>query len=381
MPPFISFMPSNPSADPENVADDNNDAGNVQDFVRDEGIRHQTATAFKRIDSGMNSNDDSSNNNYLDEAIVDVDDHESENELYPSANTGKENRAISVDDDATSQGKVESVATSTENLLKTRETSHGAKNVSDQDEAKSASSHNAGETKMPSNLAGIQIASHAEEKLAYRQHRHHHHRHHHLNEDTLKMLKFHLQSDQGEYLDEDAVVFRMLRMERVKRSKVQHNLICDVSEEEDNNAALRQAYQAVEDHSLALDFYNSTVADTRKENPGTALDKKTLDWLRKAMGLHHRDELWEAPASDQSEQSDESVDEAGSQSSKPRHLTRGVARSARIRKRKERATRENMGLDALMLAVMDLEKEHGPFRRESMSRVSYTLEMLISFTL
>ena len=379
--PLIFSMPSNQSADPENVVDDNTDEIRVQDFVRNEGIKHQTATVeeLRRMNSGMNNIYGGSNNNYLGEVIVDEHDHESEDDLHPTADTGKKNRTISVDDVTSQGGEVESAATSSENLHTIRETSHRAKNVSDQDEAESASSYNAGETGTLSDEAGPKIVCHAKEKMDERQHHdHYHHRYyhhrHHLNEDTLNMLKVYLQSDQGEYLDEDAVVVRMLKMERVRRNKYKHHL-CEASEKEDNDAALSQAYQAVEDHTLALDFYNNAVAGTRKENPGTVLDKKTLDWLRKAIGLHRRDELREAPSSNQAVQSHESDVEAGSQGPKPHHLTRGVARSTRIRRREERAIRENMGLDALLSAVMDLEEEHGPFL-ESKPRVSHVLEML-----
>jgi hypothetical protein len=213
----------------------------------------------------------------------------------------------------------------------------------------------------------VQMIENGGEKLP---HKPHHHHHHHLNEDTLNMLKSHLQSDPGEYLDEEVIAAQILKMDRVKRRRFQ----CDLSDvSEDNNADLRQAYQPVEDYSLALDFYNNAVASTRKENPDTVLDKRTLDWLRKAMGLDRRDDFWGTP---QAEQSDEAHDETGSHGPKTRRRTRSLTRRTHVQKRVQHSTMtENKGLDALLSAVTDLEKEFGPFR-ESASRVSNALEIL-----
>ena len=216
----------------------------------------------------------------------------------------------------------------------------------------------------------VQMLENGEETLP---HKSHHHHHHNLNENTLNLLKSHLQSYRGEYLDEDMIAARILKMDRIKRRRFQ----CDLSDaSEDEDTGLRQAHQAVEDYSLTLDFYNNTVTRTRKENPDTVLDKRTLNWLRKEMGLHCRDDLWETPVDNQAEQSDEADDEDGLQGAKRRRYTRGVARSTRIRKREQRSMMtENKGLHALMLAVTDLEKEFECFQ-ESVSRVSYTLEIL-----
>jgi hypothetical protein len=84
---------------------------------------------------------------------------------------------------------------------------------------------------MPSNEAE------ADEKLPERTH--HHHRHN-LNEDTLKLLKSYLQSDEGEYLDENAIAVRMLRTDRVTSERIRFDYLYGDSEEhEDDNAAIR----------------------------------------------------------------------------------------------------------------------------------------------
>jgi hypothetical protein len=276
-------------------------------------------------------------------------------------------------DDAMSQGEIESVAASTEDSNTTQETSHESKKVSGQVDTEP------GEKEIPPNEAGSNSSGYdTNEKSPSKSH---HHRNHNLNEDTLKMVKSYLQSDQGEYLDEDAIAVRILRMDRVTSERVRfHHDPCEDSEEENDAAsALRKAYQAAEEYTIALDFYKKVVAGVQEKNPDTPLDKRTLNRLRKAMGLQNRNDLWETTAGQQGEKSDESDDDAGSQPSKkgpkPRRLTRGMARSTRIRKQEERVTRENMDLDALMSAVMDLEEEFGPIP-ESTSRVSTTCDFL-----
>ena len=291
-------------------------------------------------------------------------DSRDESSLPPSETDGEHsaqnddqtsNEETSIHDDM-SHGEGGHVAASTKDLQTTQETSHESNKVSGEGDAIETTSKNTGERE-----------SEADEKLPHRAH--HYHRHN-LNEDTLAMLKSYLQSHQGEYLDEDAIAVRMLRTDRVTSERIRLDYPYGGSEEdEDDDAALRRAYQAAEDYTLALDFYRKVVADTQTANPRTALDKRTLNWLRKAMGLHHHKDLWETTPSHLAEQSEGSDDETGSQGLKPRRRTRGMARSTRIRKREQRVTRENMCLDALMMAVTDLEEEFGPFP-ESTSRVS-----------
>lgn len=287
---------------------------------------------------------------------------------HSTQNDQASNEEASIDDDM-SQGEGGYVAASTEDLHTTQKTSLESKKISGQGDTMQTTSNNTVEREMSPNEAE------ADEKLPERPH---HHRHN-LNEDTLKMLKSYLQLDQGEYLDEDAIAVRMLRTDRVTSERIRFYYAYGDSEEDDDDdddAALRRAYQAAEDYTLALDFYKKAVADTQAANPNSVIDKRTLNWLRRAMGLHRHNDLWETTPGHLAEQSDESDDEAGSQGPKPRRRTRGMARSTRIRKREQRVTRENMDLDALMMAVTDLEKEFGPFP-ESTSRVSYTLDFLI----
>jgi SHAQKYF class myb-like DNA-binding protein len=201
---------------------------------------------------------------------------------------------------------------------------------------------------------------------------HHRHRHRcHLNEETINMLKSHLESNPGEYLDEDAVAARMLKTERVKLTQ-----LCDNSEGEDDDAARRQAYQNAQDNAFAFDFYKSVVDATRKENPGSVLDKKTLDWLRRAMGLH-RDPFvattttTTTTADSQAEQFVRSHDATGLQNP----TFQGVARSSRIRKRMERETRETVALDALMWGITNAEEELRA-RRARKASVRYKLNLL-----
>jgi SHAQKYF class myb-like DNA-binding protein len=351
-----------------------------------------------------NMNAGGSRNTSLGNVIADDTILNSEDAFRPIATkTAKKNQAASIND-ADSQGKVESVAStpSTQDIHTTQETSHDAKMLSGQDKTKDTkSSKNIGGNEMPSNGAGANgiLARDTKEKLPDDPLHHrnlisdtlsnngtargaeeksprkpHHHRH--LNEETLKMLKSHLQADRGQHLDEDAVAARTIRMERIKRSIVKHDP-SEISDKEDNDAGRQQAHQNAEDYVLALDFYKKVVADTRKENSGTRLDKKTLDWVRRAMGLHRHSDSRESTSTtgNQTEQSIESDDEAELQGSEPRRLTRGAVRNTRVKKREQRAALDNMGLDALLSAAASLEEEFGPFT-DSKSRVSYTFVVL-----
>ena len=124
---------------------------------------------------------------------------------HSTQNEQARNEEASIDDIA-SQGVGRYVAASTDDLHTTQETSHESKKVSCEGDAMETTSINTGEREMPSNEAE------ADEKLPERTHHHHCHN---LNEDTLKLLKSYLQSDEGEYLDENAIAVRMLRTDWV----------------------------------------------------------------------------------------------------------------------------------------------------------------------
>lgn len=213
-------------------------------------------------------------------------------------------------------------------------------------------------------------------------HKHHHH-HHELNEETLKRIKAYLQSEKvNENLDEDAIAVKILRTDRAtsERVKFLHDPFAD--SDEDNATDTTDSYQAAEEYTLALDFYKRAIAETQEEMPDVALDKRTLNWLRKALGLHRRNDLWETTGHEQpnAEETDESDgDEEGSQAGKAknkRHVTRGMVRSTRIKRRAERKTKESMNLNALVSAVEDLEGEFGQFGENPASGVSDTINAI-----
>ena len=197
---------------------------------------------------------------------------------------------------------------------------------------------------------------------AVKKHHHNHHHHdHHLNEATLQRLRAYLMSDKmQEALDEDAIAVKILRTDRAASERVRflHDPYADSEEEADD--APNQSYQAAEDYTLALDFYKRVVTETQAETPDKVLDKRTLYWLRKSLGLHRRNELWETTGHEQ-DQTDESGNDDGSQCKNRRTVTRGMVRSTRIKRREERMTKESMNLNALMSAVEELEDAFGPF--------------------
>lgn len=197
-----------------------------------------------------------------------------------------------------------------------------------------------------------------------RKHRHHHHHHdHHLSEGTLKRLKAYLQSDMmDECLDEDAVAIKIAKLDRAASDRVR--FLHDPYADSDDEDTPDQSYEAAKEYTLALDFYKRAITDTQESNVNAPLDKKTLNWLRKALGLQKRNELWETSGHDLKEGAEESEDEEGSQgksNKSKRSVTRGMVRSTRIKRRAERETKESMNLDALVSAVEDLEVTFGAF--------------------
>lgn len=226
----------------------------------------------------------------------------------------------------------------------------------------------------------------AKKKSPHKHHHHHHHHHeHHLNEETLKRLKDYLSSERlNEGLDEDAIALKILRTEKqtLERVKFLHGPYVDSDDENDSDSAQQtQSYQAAEEYTIALEFYKRIVAEVQSENPDKKLDLKTLNWLRRALGLHRRAELLAATVETREEEeregeTDESEDEGnGSQADKKkRTATRG--RSSRIKKKAARRTKESMNLNALTSAVDDLEKELGPFTVSASA--SRTTELLIT---
>lgn len=196
------------------------------------------------------------------------------------------------------------------------------------------------------------------------------HAHHHkkalrgndLEEETLKSLKTYLRDKATrENLDEDDVATHMVRTDRIATDRIRYHY--DPNEDtDDEDDQLMEWFHEEENNVLAHDFFKHVVSKAQHESPAP-LDKKTVNWLKKAMGLVHRrhDDLLgtsrhQAASREQSEDSD-----GDSVAPKPKRLTRGMTRSTRVRKREQRAFRENQGLDALLSAVAELEAEHGPF--------------------
>ena len=219
----------------------------------------------------------------------------------------------------------------------------------------------------------------------YKKEAHSKHVPHHLNEDTLERLKDYLRSEKmRDTLDEDAIAVRILRTDRAASDRARfHYDLCEDSEEEDDDIEIanRRAYQDAEEYTLALDFYKKTVAEAQSETADVVMDKRTLNWLRKAMGLHRRNDMWETTgnhrgADKSHELSEESEEETGTKG-RPRRLTRSIVRSTRIKRREERVSRENRGLDALVSAVTELEGDLGPFpTTPKVSDLSLQLKLL-----
>jgi hypothetical protein len=95
------------------------------------------------------------------------------------------------------------------------------------------------------------------------------------------------------------------------------------------------------------------------------MHSKTVNWVKRAAGLQRPYEKEQQPyLSDSGEGKAEATDGA------PRRLTRGSARTARDKRREERARQETEGVRAILEAIEELEKERGDSLPKSKRLVS-----------
>ena len=166
-------------------------------------------------------------------------------------------------------------------------------------------------------------------------------------------------------LDEDAITQRLVQTDQIASERARHlkgptREDAEDYDEEEKARRVGQLYKEEEEYSLAQEIYKEAIAES---NAAETYDKRTFNWLRKGIGLPRRNELWETAGrrlqSFFQDNSDDSDDDSGGQNVK--RLTRGMARTTRMKKREERVYRENQELDALLDAVKDLEDQFGTF--------------------
>eukprot|EP00547_Thalassionema_nitzschioides_P001014 CAMPEP_0194207414 /NCGR_PEP_ID=MMETSP0156-20130528/6166_1 /TAXON_ID=33649 /ORGANISM="Thalassionema nitzschioides, Strain L26-B" /LENGTH=1028 /DNA_ID=CAMNT_0038934175 /DNA_START=177 /DNA_END=3263 /DNA_ORIENTATION=+ len=186
-----------------------------------------------------------------------------------------------------------------------------------------------------------------------------------LNENELRVLNDYLKNQTEtltDTLDEDELLSFMKKTELVARESANFHqppsvILQSDSEDEGYDSKNYQLYQEELNYIMKNMFFRQMVNDTN----ASKFDKKTMNWLRKSIGLSRRTELQDTigrRSAGSRDQTDESQDENELYLRPTKRLTRGMARTSRIRKREERESRENQGLTAL-LEVIEVEEANG----------------------
>lgn len=180
-----------------------------------------------------------------------------------------------------------------------------------------------------------------------------------LHERTLEALSSYL-LNRKEHLDEDQLANHMVHISMVAADRIRYAEFCHDSEEDEG---LDDVYRQEEDKALAQEFFKQAVTVTQEAvtvvHDTVPLDKRTIKWIRKEMGLVTRkDEALLIKNQKLKEHTYQSEDSGGQPN---RRLTRTQARNTRVKKREERSVKDNEGLKYLFAAAQELEKTLGNY--------------------
>ena len=193
-----------------------------------------------------------------------------------------------------------------------------------------------------------------------------------LDEATLQAIKTVLsQGAQEDTLDEDEVAMNAVKTSRYanERTRYRQNVLEGSDQEEETFYA--RVYREEESYALSNEFFksvtneaqNQAAAEINDDSDDFQMDKRTLNWLKRAAGLvrpYDPMDTYESKYLSEDDEPEGDTD-SGDKQAAPRRMTRGLARSTRVKRREQRIRIENQGLTALMEAVLDLESERGPF--------------------
>ena len=193
-----------------------------------------------------------------------------------------------------------------------------------------------------------------------------------LDEPTLQAIKTFLSQNEAhrDSLDEDEVTMNAIKTSRYanERTRYRQNVLEGSDLEEETFYA--RVYREEESYALSNEFFKSVTNEAQNlaedaidETEDFQMDKRTLNWLKRAAGLvRPYDPMKTYPQAYLSEEEDaEGETDTGDKQSMSRRMTRGLARSTRVKRREQRIRIENQGVTTLMEAVLDLEAERGPF--------------------
>jgi hypothetical protein len=180
----------------------------------------------------------------------------------------------------------------------------------------------------------------------------------HLDEDTLEGIKSYLKDFQVRTpLDEDEIAMLMVKADRNVEQRARYNAN-PLDEEVDEELLQKDLYKEEEEYLVGHDFMKEMAAKLNENRKrGANVDKKTLNWVKRAAGLNRKD--YHTPHS--AMRDDGESDEGGVKKVVPRRYTRGMARTTRIKKKEEFIFKDTLGIKSLLKAIEDMEPESGPY--------------------
>lgn len=179
-----------------------------------------------------------------------------------------------------------------------------------------------------------------------------------LDRSTINAIKNYLTDfDANAELDEDEIVQLMTKADRnvEHRARYYSNPLDDMVDEE----RIHKDFKKEEEEYLVGHDFMKAMSASLNAKRRRALDKRTINWVKKAAGLNRKD--YHTPHSALGRDDHDSDDLGSGGGSAPRRYTRGMAKTTRIKKQEEFVFKDNLGLKSLLDAIEELEPESGPY--------------------
>ncbi|CAB9499310.1 PHD and ring finger domains 1 [Seminavis robusta] len=178
-----------------------------------------------------------------------------------------------------------------------------------------------------------------------------------LDKSTVKSIRSYLNDfDPTTALDEDDICNLMIKTDRnvEYRARYYSNPLDDLMDEDQ---MYKEFHKEEEEYLVGHDFVKA-MSKSLYASRNRGLDKRTLNWVKRAAGLKRPD--YHSPHSALGRDDEDSDDNDGKRKA-PRRYTRGMARTTRIKKKEEFAFMDNLGLKSLLDAVEEMEPTAGPY--------------------
>jgi hypothetical protein len=214
-----------------------------------------------------------------------------------------------------------------------------------------------------------------------------------LDDTTLQAIKNYLtQGITQDVLEEEEVTMNAVKTSRYanERTRYRQNVFEGLFDPEgEDETSYERVYRKEESYAIANDFFKSVTLEAQQryidsmegdDAEDFEMDRRTLNWLKKAAGMVRPYDPLDTEQQRPNLSEDEELEGDGEESegdnkpppltsAAPRRMTRGLARSTRVKRREERIRIETQGLTALMEAIGELESERGPFQEKKRVRL------------